>query len=335
MMRLPPFTYLAPVSAADAVKLMADHGRDAMLVAGGTDLYPNMKRRQFEPTVLVGLRGIKELVGIRGTARAGITIGAGTTLTATSRHAEIARHYPALATAAGLVSTPQLRNVGTLGGNVCVDTRCNYYNQSYQWRKAVNFCMKKDGEICLVAPGSPRCWAVSSSDTAPVLWSLGATVRLLGPAGERVIPISALYRDDGIEYLAKRLEELLTEIMLPPADGFRSTYLKLRRRGSFDFPVLGVAVTLGMDGEVVREARIVLGAVASLPREATEANRLLAGQRLTPELIDEVAARAAGPSKPLDNTDLTHPYRKKMTRVFVTRALRALAGLPEDKSAQA
>jgi 4-hydroxybenzoyl-CoA reductase subunit beta len=335
MMRLPPFRYLAPVSAADAVKLMADHGGDGMLVAGGTDVYPNMKRRQFEPKVLVGLRGIKELVGVRGNARAGVTIGSGTTLTATSEHAEIARHYPALATGAGLVSTPQLRNMGTLGGNVCVDTRCNYYNQSYQWRKAVNFCMKKDGEICLVAPGSPRCWAVSSSDTAPVLWSLGATVRLLGPAGERVIPISALYRDDGIEYLAKRPEELLTEILLPPADGLCSAYLKLRRRGSFDFPVLGVAVALRMDGESVREARIVLGAVASLPREAVEASRLLAGQRLTPEVIEEVASRAAGPSKPLDNTDLTHPYRKKMTRVFVRRALRRLAGLPEDGGAPA
>jgi len=330
MMRLPSFTYLAPVSAADAVKLMADHGRDAMLVAGGTDLYPNMKRRQFEPKVLVGLRRIKELAGIGGTAATGITIGSGTTLTATSLHPEIARHYPALATAAGLVSTPQLRNMGTLGGNVCVDTRCNYYNQSYQWRKAVNFCMKKDGEICLVAPGSPRCWAVSSSDTAPVLWSLGATVRLLGPTGQRVVPISALYRDDGIEYLAKRPDELLTDIMLPPADGLRSAYLKLRRRGSFDFPVLGVAVALRMDGEVVREARIVLGAVASLPREAIDAGRLLSGQRLTPELIDDVASRGAGPSKPLDNTDLTHPYRKKMTRVFVRRALRAFAGLPSE-----
>jgi 4-hydroxybenzoyl-CoA reductase subunit beta len=301
-----------------------------MLVAGGTDLYPNMKRRQFEPSVLVGLRGIRELAGVRGSARTGMTIGSGTTLTATAQHAEISRHYPALATAAGLVSTPQLRNMGTLGGNVCVDTRCNYYNQSYQWRKAVNFCMKKDGEICLVAPGSPRCWAVSSSDTAPVLWSLGATVTLLGPAGERSIPISALYRDDGIEYLAKRPEELLTEIALPSAEGWRSVYLKLRRRGSFDFPVLGVAVALRMEGDIVKQARIVLGAVASLPREALDAGRLLDGQRLTPELIDTVASRAAGPSKPLDNTDLTHPYRKKMTRVFVRRALRALAGLPAE-----
>ncbi|HEV8530029.1 MAG TPA: xanthine dehydrogenase family protein subunit M [Methylomirabilota bacterium] len=327
MMRLPPFTYLAPVSVTDAVKLMGDHGPEAMLVAGGTDLYPNMKRRQFEPTVLVGLRGIRDMIGVRGSAKVGMTIGAGTILSAVSEHAEIARSYPALATAAGLVSSPQLRNMATIGGNVCVDTRCNYYNQSYQWRKAVNFCMKKDGEICLVAPGSSRCWAVSSSDTAPVLWSLGAKVRLVGPQGERVIPISALYQDDGIQYLSKQPGEVVVEIVLPPAEGWRSAYLKLRRRGSFDFPVLGVAVALRMEGDTVREAAITLGAVASQPRPAPDAAALLVGQRLSPELIARVAEAAYRPSKPLDNTDLTHPYRKKMTRVFVARALKGLAGL--------
>ena len=324
MMRLPEFSYLAPVSVGDAVKLMADHGPAAMFVAGGTDLYPNMKRRQFEPSVLIGLRGIRELGGVRGSARTGLTIGASTTLTAVSGHADVIRHYPGLATAGGLVSSPQLRNMGTIGGNVCVDTRCNYYNQSYEWRKAVNFCMKKDGEICLVAPGSSRCWAVSSSDTAPMLWSLGARVKLVGPGGERLIPISALYRDDGIEYLSKQPGEILTEIVLPPSDGWRSTYLKLRRRGSFDFPVLGVAVALRMEGETVQEAAITLGAVASQPRPAPEAAALLVGQRLTPGLIDAAADLAYKPGKPLDNTDLTHPYRKKMIRVYVARALREL-----------
>src|SRR5256886_14811606 len=145
MMRLPPFTYLAPVSVGDAVKLIADHGPEAMLVAGGTDLYPNMKRRQFEPTVLVGLRAIRELGGVRGGARDGVTIGACTTLSAVAAHRVIAAHYPALATAAGLVSSPQLRNMGTIGGNVCVDTRCNYYNQSYEWRNAGRVCTKEDG----------------------------------------------------------------------------------------------------------------------------------------------------------------------------------------------
>jgi 4-hydroxybenzoyl-CoA reductase subunit beta len=328
MMRLPPFTYVPAPTIDAAVKALGEHGADAMLVAGGTDLYPNMKRRQFEPKVLVGLASVAEIRGVRGSARDGFTIGAGTTLSAVARHPEIVRHYPGLATAASLVSSPQLRNMGTIGGNLCVDTRCNYYNQSFAWRKAIGFCMKKDGDICLVAPGSPRCWAVSSSDTAPVAWSLGAKVRLVGPTGERVIPAEALYRDDGIQYLAKQPNEILTDVILPPADGQRSAYMKLRRRGSFDFPVLGVAVTVRLDGETVREARIVLGAVASQPREATKAAAMLVGQRLTPDVIDAVAGVAAGPSKPLDNTDFTHPYRKKMTRVFVARALRRIAGLP-------
>jgi len=332
MMRLPAFDYVAAKTVEEALRALADAGPDGMLVAGGTDLYPNMKRRQFEPKTLVGLRAIKDLRGISGSAREGVTIGACTTLTAVASHPGVARDYPALATAAGVVSSPQLRNMGTLGGNVCVDTRCNYYNQTYEWRKAIGFCMKKDGDICLVAPGSDRCWAVSSSDTAPVLWSLGARLRLHGPGGERTIPVAALFHDDGIAYLAKRPDEIVTEILLPPADGWRSVYLKLRRRGSFDFPILGVAVALRLEGDVVREARVVLGAVASVPREAPKAAEALVGRRLTTETIEAAAEAAAGPARPLDNTDLTHPYRKKVARVFVARALARLAGLDHGPS---
>src|SRR3990172_4330690 len=179
MLRLPPFTYFTPRTVAEAVRIMAEHGRDAMLVAGGTDLFPNMKRRQFEPKILVGLRGIKELIGVSGDAKRGFSVGPCMILSDLSAHPAIQDHYPALAKAAGLVSSPQLRNMGTIGGNVCLDTRCNYYNQNFEWRQAICFCMKKDGDICLVAPGSPKCLAVSSSDSAPVLWSLDAQVRLV------------------------------------------------------------------------------------------------------------------------------------------------------------
>lgn len=326
MLRLPPFTYLAPRSVEEAVRMMAEHGPDALYVAGGTDLYPNMKRRQFEPKVLVGLSGLRELRGVRENSH--LTIGAGTTLAQLANHPTVQQQFPGLAKAAGLVSTPQLRNVGTIGGNLCLDTRCNYYNQSYFWRKAIGFCMKKDGDVCLVAPGSPRCWAVSSSDTAPVMVAIGAKVRLVGPAGERVIPAQALYHDDGMNYLTKAPDEILTEILLPPADGLKTTYWKLRRRGSFDFPILGVAVALRQaDDGTVTDVRIVLGAVASYPVEAEEAERMLVGQKLTPELIDAVAHVAYKPAKPLDNTDLSHPYRKKMARVYVARALREIADL--------
>lgn len=340
MLRLPPFEYLAPRTVDEAVEMMTRDGWGAMLVAGGTDVFPGMKRRIFEPKKLVGLRNIKELQALeigeqsdQAAIQNGITLGAGLTLTQISSHPEIVKRYPALAAAAGLVSTPQLRNMGTIGGNLCVDTRCTYYNQTEPWRRSINYCMKKDGETCWVAPGSPRCWAVSSSDTAPVMIALGASVRLAGPLGERRIPVQALYNNDGIEYLSKAPNEILVDINIPPAEGVKMTYHKLRRRGSFDFPILGVAAAIRQaeDGTCT-EANLVLGAVASYPIKATEAEEMLVGQKITEELIDEAANVAFKPAKPLDNTDMGHPYRKQMARVYVKRALQEVAGLTRATS---
>ncbi|MBI4788121.1 MAG: FAD binding domain-containing protein [Chloroflexi bacterium] len=320
MLRLPPFEYLSPKSIEEAVQLLDRYGSDALLVAGGTDLFPNMKRRQFEPKFLIGLSGLAELRGIHNGN--GLTIGASTTLTQLSNDETIKRHYPALATAASLVSSPQLRNAGTIGGNLCLDTRCNYYDQTYFWRKAIGFCMKKDGDICLVAPGGPRCWAISSTDCAPVAIALDARVRLVGPNGTREIPAAALYRDDGMDYLTKARDEILTDLILPPSDGMRSTYLKLRRRGSIDFPILGVACALRLaPNGTVEHARIVLGAIASHPVEATEAEKILIGQELEPDVIAAAAEAAYKPAKPMDNADAAYAWRKKMVRVYVERAL--------------
>jgi len=296
-----------------------------MLVAGGTDLYPNMKRRQFTPPVLIGLRGIAALKSIDGSPEQGMRIGAGVTLTTLAEHPLIQQHYPALATAAAAVSTPQLRNAGTIGGNVLLDTRCNYYNQTEFWRHSIGYCMKKDGDICLVAPGSPRCWAISSADTAPVLVTLDAQVRLVSVRGERVIPVRQLSQDDGMHPYTKAADEILTEILLPPADGWRSAYIKLRRRGSFDFPILGVAAALRVaaDGSVAN-ARLTLGAVASHPVEVHDAVARLVGQHPTPQLLEEVASLAAKRAKPLDNADLTINYRKQVTPVYIRRALHEL-----------
>lgn len=324
MLRLPRFSYHAPRSIDDAVKLRAQYGNDAMFVAGGTDLYPNMKRRQVEPKVLIGLNALDELRGISNGD--GVTIRAGATLAQISSSPILQSEYSALAVAAHLVSTPQLRAMGTLGGNLCLDTRCNYYDQEFWWRKALGFCMKKDGDVCMVAPGSPRCWAVSSTDCAPVVMALDGRVRLVSPRGERVIAASELYRDDGMLYLGKESDELLTEIILPPADGTKSVYLKLRRRDAFDFPILGVAAALRFapNGEI-ETARIVLGGVGSRPLECVEAARVLVGQKLSREAIDAAAEAAWKPARPLDNTDSTHSYRKKMARVYVARALEELA----------
>jgi 4-hydroxybenzoyl-CoA reductase subunit beta len=322
MLRLPPFRYLAPDTIEQAASLLSQEGQQTMLVAGGTDLYPNMKRRQFTPPVLIGLRGIAALKHISGSHDQGMRVGAGVTLTALANHPLIVEHYSALATAAGSVSTPQLRNMGTIGGNLLLDTRCNYYNQTEFWRNSIDYCMKKDGEVCLVAPGSPRCWAISSADTAPVLICLDAKVSLVSVRGKRVLPVRELFRDDGINPYTRANDEILTEIILPPVSDWRSIYLKLRRRGSFDFPILGVAVALrfAVDGNVA-DARITLGGVASHPVEAIEAAKLLSGHQLTSELISEVATLAAKRSKPLDNADLTINYRKQVTPVYIRRAL--------------
>jgi 4-hydroxybenzoyl-CoA reductase subunit beta len=316
MLRLPFFTYLQPQTLADALRMKADVGPESMFVAGGTDLYPNMKRRHQEPKTVISLMGITELRTMeRG------NVGTCVTLSTLSNTRSYQDSYSAVATAARLVSTPLLRNMGTLGGNLCLDTRCNYYNQSYEWRKSIDFCMKKDGHICWVAPSSPRCWAVSSSDVAPVMVAIGAEYRLVGQQGERVVPAGRFYHNDGINYLTKQADEILVDVRLPAPNGWDAVYHKLRRRGSFDFPVLGVAAWVQWDGKTVADARIVLGGVASYPQEVAEAGAMLTSRPLSDESIAAAAEAAYRPSKPMDNTDFDLSWRKQMTRVYVTRAL--------------
>jgi len=324
MMRLPYFAFHAPATVREAADLIAS-SPGAMLVAGGTDLLPNMKRRQQVPPTLVSLRRVGELKEIANGN--GLTLGAGLTLSELVREARLRERYAALWQAASSVATPHLRNMGTLGGNLCLDTRCNYYDQNYEWRKAIDFCMKKDGAICWVATGSPKCLAVSSTDTAPALLALGATVVLTSVDGTREIAVSDLYRNDGIEYLTRRPHEILTSVRLPRLDGWRSTYWKLRRRGAFDFPVLSVAAAVKCGaGGMVEEARLVLGAVSSRPVETPAAAATLVGQPLTDDGIARAAELAAKPAKPMDNTDFNLLWRKRVVREFVTYALRELRG---------
>ncbi|HWE27931.1 MAG TPA: FAD binding domain-containing protein [Polyangia bacterium] len=327
MMRLPRFQYFAPRTVADAAALLAEHGPHASLVAGGTDLWPNMKRRQQTPTRVIGLRGVRALHGVQGSPSAGFTVGAMTSLSDVERDAGLAAAWPALGRAARLISTPPLRNMGTLGGNLCLDTRCNYWNQTFEWRKSIDFCLKRDGHVCWVAPGSARCWAVASSDTAPLLSAIGAEVTLVSVDGERRIAVRDLFRDDGIEYLNKRSNEILTAIHVPPQDGsWRASYRKLRRRGSFDFPVLGVAAAARVVGGVVAEARIVITGAGSLPHEATAAAAALVGKSIDDrDAVAEAVDRAARIAKPLDNTDFALGWRKEMARHHVTAALTDLA----------
>jgi len=324
MMRLPRFRYYAPKTIREALKIKSGEGPDSAYVAGGTDLYPNMKRRQQTPRTVIGLSRIASLRRLRASAD-GFSIGACVPLSEIESHRRVRRALPALAHAIGEISTPPLRNMGTLGGNVLLDTRCNYYDQNYEWRQAIDFCMKKDGAICWVAPGSPKCLAIQSADSVPVLIALEARAVLAGPAGEREVPVEALYNNDGIHYLAKEPDELLTEIRISLSPGRTSAYRKLRRRGSFDFPVLSVGASLRRDGGVVTDARIVLGAVASAPVRAAAAEGFLLGRPLDETAIAEAAALASGPARPMDNADFSFLWRKEMTRKWVADALRAAA----------
>jgi 4-hydroxybenzoyl-CoA reductase subunit beta len=328
MMRLPSFRYRAPRTIADAVAWLAESPSDTMLLAGGTDLLPNMKRRQQTPATLIGLRGIRELHEIEGPddLKDELKIGAGMTLTDLTAHPRVRASYPGLVQAAAHVGTPHLRNMGTVGGNLCLDTRCTYYDQTYEWRKAIDFCMKKDGGTCWVATSSPRCLAVSSTDTAPMLQALGATVTLVSARGTRALPIADLYANDGMYYLTRQPDEILTSVTLPANGGWRSAYWKLRRRGSFDFPVASAAVAARLDGRDVVDVRLVLGAVASRPLETTRAAELLRGRSLTDELIKEAAAAASDIAKPMDNTDFELVWRKAMVRTLVTSALHEIRG---------
>jgi 4-hydroxybenzoyl-CoA reductase subunit beta len=315
MMRLPWFEHRAPESIHEAARILAGEGPNAMLIAGGTDLLPNMKRRQYAPKTLISLRRIPEL------KRNGSALGAGTTLTEIIHKTQLPL---GLRQAAHQVATVHLRNMGTIGGNLCLDTRCNYYNQNYEWRKAIDFCLKKDGDICWVATASKRCVAASSTDCAPALMALGASVRLVSAKEERTLSLEDLYNNDGIDYLKRRADEILTEVRIP--SGFKSTYWKLRRRGAFDFPVLGVGAAVRLSGDVMEDARIALGAVASRPFLVEKANQFLKGKKLTDEVIEEASRLVATRAKPMDNADLDLYWRKDVTAEFARYALRELRG---------
>src|SRR5258706_11900809 len=320
MLRLPRFRMVEPTTWTEAATLLREHGAAAsdiasgtpsvpvMLVAGGTDLFPNMKRRQFAPAVLVSLGRVKGARDIsngpprtEGSLPLGMHIGAGATLTEVAAHPTGRAKYTALAQAAGAVSTPQLRNMGTIGGNVCLDTRCNWYDQSLFWRTAEGYCVKTHPSVvCRVAPSSAKCLAVASADTVPALIALGASVRVTGPNGTRDVSLTYCYRDDGVRYLTLEPGEVVTEIRLPPSEGWRSTYLKQRDRNPFDFPIAGVAAAVRWDGSVVAEARVAITALGSRP-VAVEASALV-GTKLEGDAISAGADSAHKAPRPMDNT---------------------------------
>jgi len=319
---LPSFRLLRPQALAEATAMLATHGDQVKVIAGGTDLLPSMKQKLFTLPYVLDLRGVGELRGIEATDDGGLSIGALTTLAAVERSQVIRRDYPVLFVAAKTVASPVLRNMGTVGGNVCLDTRCLWYNQSLLWRKSCGFCLKKDGDLCHVAPGGSKCWAAFSGDTPPALLCLGAEVEIAGVEGLRRVPLAEFYVNDGIARLRLAPNEIVTRVILPASSrGWRGSYQKLRVRGSIDYPLAGVAVALKMRHDVVVDARMAITAVNPAPHVVKDAAPFLIGKKVDELLAESVGEMAARTAKPLTTSALTPEYRREMVKVFAKRAL--------------
>jgi 4-hydroxybenzoyl-CoA reductase subunit beta len=331
VLRLPPIDLQTPSTVEEAAKAIAQG--NVRVVAGGTDLWPNMKRRHQKAETVVSLMSIPGLDKIDAAGK-DIHIGGTATLSNIIRDEKIRERLPAFASAVASISSPPLRNMGTIGGNLCVDTRCTYYNQTEEWRRSIDYCLKEEGTICWVATKSPRCWAHTASDSAPILCVLDARVKLVSAKGEREILLADMYVDDGIDYLSKQLDEILTEVTVPGSSDSshcRSAFWKLRRRGSIDFSTMSVAAAVWMDDtDTVTRASMYLGAVGSAPMPVAEIASVLVGNKISEEAIGEIAHAAHKIAQPMDNTDFAASWRGKMSEHYAVAVLREIAGLPQQ-----
>jgi len=321
---LPQFKLLRPRTLDEALSLLAKHN-NARIVAGGTDLIPSMRQKLFEPQHVMDIRNIAELKGIRQQG-SGVEIGALTSLTTIEHSDLLRRRYPVLTEAAATVASPLLRNMGTIGGNICLDTRCLWYNQSLTWRKGCGFCIKKDGDLCHVAPGGSKCWAAFSGDTPPALLCLNAEIEIANADGLKRMPLRDFYTNDGVAYRNLQPDELVTRVFLPESSAdYRGVYRKLRVRGSIDYPLAGIAVVMKRSNGHIADARVAVTAVNPAPLLVKGASELLAGKVVDEALAEAVGNLAGKTAKPLTTSALTPEYRREMIRVFTKRAVLAAA----------
>ena len=324
MLRLHSYMFERPRTLEQAIRLASDDPEAFMFIAGGTDLMPNMKHQLFTPRRLIALKQVSELQGISVVGDE-LQIGAAETLTTISRHPLVRDRVPSLARAAGLVAAPQLRNMGTIGGNICLDTRCTYYNQTYFWRNALGYCLKKDGDTCHVTKVGKKCVAAHSADTPPVLITLNASVDLASPAGSRTVAMKDWFIADGIWNSVRRPDEIVTRVRIPlPPQTQRAAFVKLRQRAAVDFPLLNVAVTADFAGDTIRAMTMVVSALGSRPRVVTGLDAVAIGQPLTPEVTEAIAQRAFQQCHPLTNIIVDPDWRRAMVPVMVGRALKEL-----------
>jgi 4-hydroxybenzoyl-CoA reductase subunit beta len=324
MLRLHEYQYHRPTSLDEAAALLT--APDAMPIAGGTDLVPNMKHRLFTPNHLVALNRVAELRGIVVDGEGELRIGAAETLTRIARDPLVRRHFPSLADAAGSVAGPQIRNRGTIGGNLCLDTRCTYYNQTLFWRQALGFCLKKDGDVCHVTRVGKKCVAANSADTPPVLITLGAVVDLASAEGRRSVPVADFFVADGIRNTVRRPDEVVVQVRIPlPPEGSRTAYQKVRQRNAVDFPLLSIAAAARVDGRnMVTAISVVVSALGARPRVLSGLDEVALGRTLA-ESGEAVAGIAFKQCHPLENLIVDPDWRRAMVPIYVRRALERMA----------
>ena len=326
MLTLPPLTVHKPATVEEAVRLLGAHP-GARLLAGGTDLVPNLKHGLYDAPHLVALRGLSSELRYVREEDGEVRLGALCSIDALSRDPIVRARLPALADACAQIAGPQLRRMGTLGGNLCLDTRCVYINQTYFWRSALGFCLKKDGTACHVVKGGKRCVAAASNDTAPVLLALGASVRTASPRGGRLLPLEKLYLTDGIKNVALEPDEILVEARVPAGAALRRQgFFKLRTRAAIDFPALNLALSFLLDGGKARAIRLAVSALAARPLLVRGLDDL-DGRDADAALGDELGRRAQAQARPLTNIAVDVDYRREVLPVLVRRTfLGALQG---------
>jgi 4-hydroxybenzoyl-CoA reductase subunit beta len=321
-MSLPPFRILQPRTLDEACRMLDEHGSEAMIIAGGTDVIPNLQMRLFVPRVLIDIKSLRELAKVEF-SRDGLRVGATATLTHVLETSWLGEKFPVLSSAISTIAGPLQRNMGTIGGNLCLETRCRWYNQSKFWRESLGGCLKKDGDICHVAPGGKFCWAAWSGDSAPAFLALDAEVEIASVAGARRAPLDSVYKNDGKDRIALARNEILTAVHVPARmAGRRGVYHKLRVRDSIDYPLAGVAVAMEVDSSgICRDARVALSAVNPAPILVRATAESLIGKKWSRDLTEEIAHAAIRTGKPLTTSGSTPVYRREMVRVFTRRAL--------------
>ncbi len=327
MLRLPKLDHISPSTVEESCSLLDRYKGEAKVLAGGTDLLVACKLQNIKPVLLVSLKRVQDLKGIVYQDGTGLRIGAMTNLGDVRYNPYIVKHYPALSQAAAAIGTPQLREMATIGGNLCLNTRCIFYNQSESWRKSRSVCFKMGGDLCHVVPKGKKCYATFSGDIAPVLIALNAKVKLISCSGERVIPVKDLYSGNGKDPLSFRADEVLTEIIVPtPMEKQSSVYLKYRLRKAICFPLVGVGASVcsGSKG-IGLDCRVVLTGVAPQPIIVANTEPLFEGKTLTQELVDQIAEKATHAGNPVANTSGSTPsYRRRMAGILTRRALLAV-----------